>query len=480
MANVRVRIVRIAAIATIAATTAAVAIGGPVASPAGADVLAPGALARRVEAAYARIAATDPTRHAWLALDAAGARVAADALDAVLPDAATGDVATRAWRPLDGLLVAVKDNLDTAGVATTGGSERLAKRVPKADATAVARVRSAGGIILGKTNLDTFARGVRTSSEVGGATGNAWDPSRSPGGSSGGSAVAVATGAVDVALGSDTCGSLRYPAAYNGVYGLRPTPGLVSRVGLMPLAPTQDVVGPLARTVDDLAGVLDAIAGPDADDPLTLSATRPASTYSAALDHPTDTPPPTIGVVRSMGRFAAAADGRTALDVLGESGAVLRPVTLPALRAASVIEDEHPAVRAQFLAAPEARIGRWLAGPINVRDDDDYQVRLRNRQIDRVRLVDLMDDLELDAIVYPTTPFPAARRGAPQPSGNCGLAATSGLPALALPHRLGVDGIPAVGVDLLGRPFDETQLLRIARGYERVAGITFVLPPLPR
>lgn len=424
-----------------------------------------GPLEMRVAAALERIAATDPTQHAWLALDADRAQRTARQLDA---DAGGPGL-------LDGMLIAVKDNLDTADLVTTAGSDRLRVRVPNTDATAVDRVRDAGGVILGKTNLDTFSRGVRTVSEVGGATANAWDPRRGPGGSSGGSAVAVATGAADAALGSDTCGSLRYPAVYNGVFGLRPTPGLVSRAGLVPLAPTQDVVGPLARRVADIAALLDVIASVDPADPLTALAARP-QTYRRTRDGSTAR----IGVVRSMGAFARDRTGRTTLDILRSSGAELITVTLPTLPDANVIEDEYPPAKAMFLADPlSARRAVWLAATLPVRDRAGYARRLANRLSAQRRIVGLLDERSLDAIVYPTTPYPAARRGMAQPSANCGLAATSGLPALAMPHGLGTDGVPAVGVDLLGRPFAEARLLQIAYRYELAAGLTFPMDAIP-
>ena len=452
---------------------AVVAIGsftGPLAvvvttGRAGAELRGP--LEMRVAAAFERIAAMDPAQHAWLALDHDRVARTAQRLDA---DAGPPGL-------VEGMLIAVKDNLDTADLVTTAGSDRLRVRLPQTDATAVERVRSAGGLILGKTNLDTFARGVHTVSEVGGATANAWDSRRGPGGSSGGSAVAVATGAADAALGSDTCGSLRYPAVYNGVFGLRPTPGLVSRVGLVPLAPTQDVVGPLARNVADVAALLDVIASVDPGDPLTATAPRPETPYRRTIDGPTAR----IGVVRSMGVFASDRTGRTVLDVLRLSGADLVPVMLPTLPDANVIEDEYPAAKAMFLAGPLSD-GRptWLIGPLPTRDRAGYARRLANHHSAQRLLVELLDGRSLDAIVYPTTPYPPARRGMAQPSANCGLAATSGLPALAMPHGLGADGVPTVGVDLLGRPFAEARLLQIAHRYELAAGLTFPMDAIPQ
>src|SRR5581483_8034190 len=186
---------------------------------------------------------------------------------------------------LHGIPVVVKDNYDTADMPTTAGSTALLGSRPERDAFQVRRLREAGAIIIGKTNLHEFARGITTVSSLGGQTRNPYDPTRNPGGSSGGTGAAVAADFAAAGLGTDTCGSIRYPAAHNNLVGLRPTMGLSSRSGIIPLAHSQDVGGPLARTVVDVAILLDATAGADPDDPVTRDADahRPAS-YRAALD----------------------------------------------------------------------------------------------------------------------------------------------------------------------------------------------------
>ena len=168
--------------------------------------------------------------------------------------------------PLTGQLVAVKDNIDLDWLTTSAGANALKDRHPRRNATVIDRLLAAGAIIPGHTNMDTWARGTRTVSETNGATANARNPRLGPMGSSGGTAVAVALGDADVGLGTDTCGSIRYPAAANLLYGLRPTPGVISRSGIVPLSPTQDVVGPIGPTVASLAVVLDVIGGPDPRD----------------------------------------------------------------------------------------------------------------------------------------------------------------------------------------------------------------------
>jgi aspartyl-tRNA(Asn)/glutamyl-tRNA(Gln) amidotransferase subunit A len=182
--------------------------------------------------------------------------------------------------PLGGLPVAVKDNLLTAGLETSCGSRILDGFVPPVDATAVARLREAGAVVLGKTNLDEFAMGSSTEHSTHGATRNPWDPERVPGGSSGGSAVAVAAAMAPLALGSDTGGSIRQPAAFCGVVGVKPTWGRVSRSGLVAFASSLDQVGPLAREVASAARLLQAIAGPDPLD--ATAAARPVEDYVAA------------------------------------------------------------------------------------------------------------------------------------------------------------------------------------------------------
>ena len=165
--------------------------------------------------------------------------------------------------PLHGIPVLLKDNYDTRDMPTSGGSVALATFVPDDDAFIVQKLRAAGAVILGKTNMHELASGTTTISSLGGQTLNAYDPERNPGGSSGGSAVASAASFAAVSYGTDTCGSLRLPAAFNGLFALRPTQGLISTRGIIPLSHSQDVAGPLARTVIDLAIGLDAIAGSD-------------------------------------------------------------------------------------------------------------------------------------------------------------------------------------------------------------------------
>src|SRR6185503_5333308 len=186
--------------------------------------------------------------------------------------------------PLHGIPVLIKDNLDTADMPTTGGCLALSGRVPRADAFQVRKLREAGAVLLGKLNLHELALGLTTISSLGGQTLDPYDLSRAPGGSSGGSGVATAANFAAFTLGTDTSGSIRIPSSHNAIVGLRPSAGLSSRSGVIPFSHTQDTAGPMARTVTDVALVLDATAGPDPGDPVTAAAAgKIPSSYASAL-----------------------------------------------------------------------------------------------------------------------------------------------------------------------------------------------------
>ncbi|MDH5373765.1 MAG: amidase family protein, partial [Acidimicrobiia bacterium] len=207
-------------------------------------------------AALERAAQTEAELHAYLTLDHDGARASAEAADAAF---AAGQDAG----PFQGIPVAIKDNLVTRGIETTAASQILAGYVPPYDGSAIIRLRDQGAVIVGKTNLDEFAMGSSTENSAFGPSRNPWDTERVPGGSSGGSAIAVAAGSAIVGLGSDTGGSIRQPAALCGVVGMKPTYGLVSRYGLIAFASSLDQIGPITRTVGDSVTALEALAGHD-------------------------------------------------------------------------------------------------------------------------------------------------------------------------------------------------------------------------
>ena len=260
-----------------------------------------------------RVAAIDPALSAFLAVNADFARRQAADVDR--------RVAGGERLPLAGVPIGVKDTLCTRGLTTTAASRILEGYVPPYDATAVARLRAAGAIVLGKTNCDEFAMGSSTENSAFGPTRNPWAADRTPGGSSGGSAAAVAARLAPAALGSDTGGSIRQPAAFCGTVGLRPTWGRVSRYGLIAFASSLDQVGPLARTARDAAALLSAIAGPDEADATASAA--PGADYGAACDR--GVRGLTIGVPRrsldSRIDDDVAARFEAALAVLADQGA---------------------------------------------------------------------------------------------------------------------------------------------------------------
>ena len=238
--------------------------------------------------------------------------------------------------PLDGRTVAIKDNISTAGVRTTCGSETLADYVPPYDATVVERLTDAGATIVGKTNMDEFGMGTTTETSAFGPTENPAAEGRVPGGSSGGSAAAVAAGEADLALGSDTGGSVRCPAAFCGVVGIKPTYGLVSRYGLVAYANSLEQIGPLAPTVEDAAELLEVIAGPDPNDATTRAPPDGIETdYPGAADG--DVEGLTIGVPTEL--LDGAEEGVRAvfdesLEELEAAGATVEEVSLPSVETA--------------------------------------------------------------------------------------------------------------------------------------------------
>ncbi len=274
------------------------------------------------EAVNARAAITEAHLHAYLTLDQEGARAAAAAADAEL--AAGTDRG-----PLHGIPIALKDNLCTRGMETTCSSMILAGYVPPYDATVVTRLREAGAVITGKTNLDEFAMGSSTENSAYGPTRNPWDADRVPGGSSGGAAAVVSAGSAFGALGSDTGGSVRQPASLCGLVGAKPTYGLVSRYGLIAFASSLDQIGPLARSVQDAATLLEATAGWDPRDATSIRQEIPP--ISRSLD--AGVAGMRIGIAREMSgegtQPEVAAAFRATVDRLATAGAEIVDVSLP-------------------------------------------------------------------------------------------------------------------------------------------------------
>jgi Asp-tRNA(Asn)/Glu-tRNA(Gln) amidotransferase A subunit family amidase len=446
-----------------------------------------------VEAYLARIEVYDrrgPHLNAMISLNP-GAIATAEALDR--------ERAARGPRgPLHGIPIVLKDNFDTADMPTTAGSVALSTLQPREDGFQVKKLREAGVVIIGKTNLHELAMGITTASSLGGQTRNPYDLARSPGGSSGGTGAAVAASFAAAGMGSDTCGSIRIPAANNNLVGLRGTHGLSSRKGIIPLSHTQDIGGPLARTIPDLAIMLDATVGVDpADEATRASEGRLPRGFTASLG-PGALKGARIGILSAL--FGNTPDDeevasivRRAIDGMKKEGAEPLELVIPGLddllRDSSVIDAEFKFDFMDYLAsvpnapvrsgadilerglfhlAIEASLRRRLA--VESRESEPYRRALVKRKALREAVMAALEEHRLVAIAYPTM----RRRpvlinpAEPQRGSNCQLSATTGLPALALPAGFTDDGVP-IGFELLGGPFSDADLLNLGYAYEQAA-----------
>ncbi|WP_223968873.1 Asp-tRNA(Asn)/Glu-tRNA(Gln) amidotransferase subunit GatA [Thermus thermophilus] len=411
--------------------------------------------------------------------------------------------------PLAGLVVAVKDNIATRGLRTTAGSRLLENFVPPYEATAVARLRALGALVLGKTNLDEFGMGSSTEHSAFFPTKNPFDPHRVPGGSSGGSAAALAADLAPLALGSDTGGSVRQPAAFCGVYGLKPTYGRVSRFGLIAYASSLDQIGPMARSVRDLALLMDAVAGPD---PLDATSLDLPPRFQEALEGPL--PPLRLGVVREA--LAGNSPGveralEEALRVFRGLGLSVQEVSWPSLPQALAayyilapaeassnlarydgtlygrraegeeVEGMMEATRALFGLEVKRRV---LVGTF-VLSSGYYEAYYERAQAFRRRLKAEAQALfrEVDLLLLPTTPHPAFPFGArrdPLAMYREDLytvgANLTGLPALSFPA--GFEGHLPVGLQLLAPWGEDERLLRAALAFEEATARAHLKAPL--
>ncbi len=396
--------------------------------------------------------------------------------------------------PLHGIPVLVKDNYDTVGMPTSGGALGLATLQPAADAFQVTRLRDAGAVILGKTTMHELAAGITTISSFTDQTRNPYDLQRVPGGSSGGTGAAIGASFAAAGMGSDTCGSIRIPAANQNMVGLRGTHGLSSRTGVMPLSSTQDIAGPLARTVTDLAIMLDATVGADPADPITAeSAGKIPKSYRDGLQSGAFKGA-RIGVLRSL--FGAAPEDeevtgivRKALDAMKAQGAEVVDVAVPGLddllRESSVIGDEFKFDLADYLArqpnAPVKSLGEILDRGLHhvqldqtfrlrnapeTRQTEHYRQALVKRRASRAAVLALLEEQRIDAVAYPTLRRKPTLIGEAQIGSSCQLSATTGLPAITMPAGFTPDGLP-IGVELLGGAFTEARLLNFAYALEQ-------------
>jgi aspartyl-tRNA(Asn)/glutamyl-tRNA(Gln) amidotransferase subunit A len=408
--------------------------------------------------------------------------------------------------PLHGVPIALKDNMSTRGIETTASSRILEGYVPPYNATIVDRLEAAGAIILGKTNLDEFAMGSSTENSAFGPSRNPWALDRTPGGSSGGSAIAVAARLAPGALGSDTGGSIRQPAALTGVVGLKPTYGRVSRYGLLAFASSLDQIGPFGRTAEDAALLLEIIAGADGRD--ATSAQEPVPPYRAALTG--DVTGLRIGIPRDVlnegvdGAVLAAFE--TSLEVLRARGAEMVDVTLPHARygipiyyliataEASSNLARYDGVRYGYRTrgAREATLRemydhtrdegfgtevkrRIMLGTYVLSHGYYDAYYLKAQQVRTLLGRDYDEAFQVaDVIAMPTTPTPAFKLGEktedPLQMYLADIftvgANLAGVPAISIPCGFSPEGLP-LGLQLTGRMFDEATLLRAADAYQR-------------
>ena len=416
----------------------------------------------------------------------------------------------RASLPLAGVPVAVKDNLCTRGVRTTASSKILEQFEPPYDATVVARLQAAGAVMVGKTNCDEFAMGSSNENSAFGPARNPWATDRIPGGSSGGSAVAVAAGMAPLSLGSDTGGSIRQPAALCSLVGLKPTYGRVSRYGLLAFASSLDQVGPFTRTVEDAALALNVLAGHDPAD--ATSAPQPVADYTAALTG--NAAGLRIGVPRALVNDGVDAQVskafHEALAAYQDAGATLVDVELPYASAAIPVYylvataeassnlARYDGVRYGFRAKAEggpgaqddlrtmygrsrelgfgAEVKRRIMLGTYVLSSGYYDAYyLKAQQVRTLIRRDYEHAFEqVDVVAMPTSPTPAFKIGErvadPLQMYLADIFTVSanlaGLPAISIPCGFTTDALP-IGLQLTGRMFDETTLLSAAHAYER-------------
>lgn len=395
--------------------------------------------------------------------------------------------------PLHGIPVILKDNYDTSDMPTSAGTLALAGFIPPDDAFQVARLRDAGAVIIGKANMHELASGITTISSMGGQTLNPYDLGRNPGGSSGGTGAAIAATFAAVGWGSDTCGSIRIPAAHNDLVGLRPTKGLSSIDGIVPLSHTQDVGGPLARTVRDLAIALDATVGADPADPATAILTgRVLPRFVDALEGAT-LRGARIGMLEAY--FASAPEEqeadrvvRAAIARMVELGADTVTVEIEHLDSliadSGVIHHEFKWDLIDYLAAspdaPVDSLGEMLAlGLVHeelvprmrlrnepeARETEAYRAALARRGPLREAVERTLNRHSLDALVFPTVRTIPAVIGDPQRGSSCSLSANTGLPSLSVPAGFTDGGLP-IGMEMMGRTFDDARLVALAHAFE--------------
>ncbi len=419
----------------------------------------------------------------------------ADSKDALFKKSGLSD-------PLHCIPVILKDNVDTKDLPTTAASMTLEGSIPPSDAVITSKLEAAGAIVIAKANLHEFAAWGETISSLGGQTRNPYDLSRTPGGSSGGTGAAIAANFGAVGIGTDTVNSIRSPASANSLVGLKPTMGLVSRSGIIPYSLTQDMAGPITRTVTDAAKVLNAIAGYDPDDPVTAwSVGRIPQSYTSFLQ-PNGLKGARIGVLQNL--FGSEPEHavvneiiNTAIAQMRQQGAIIVPVNIAGLDADQLVSDvsvhlyelkPHLQSYLQSLgsAAPVKTFDEIVASGKthpSLKDilqkaqslstnDPEYKTRLLQRLELQQTIVKAMADYQLDAFVYPHQKQLVVPIGESQIGRNGVLGAITGFPAITVPAGFSPQsksapiGVP-VGIEFLGRPWSEPILLRLAYSFEQ-------------
>ena len=424
------------------------------------------------EDCLARIEKLNPRLNAFITVTAESARSEARTAEA--------EIRSGKWRgPLHGVPIALKDLIDTAGVRTTAASSLFKDRIPPEDAEVFRRLKDAGAVLLGKQNLHEFAYGGSSMVSYFGEVRNAWNSEHIAGGSSGGSATAVAARLGFGAIGTDTAGSVREPAALCGVVGLKPTYGRVSARGVVPLSASLDHVGPIARTVADVAVMLQVIAGFDAKDKAGVDV--PVEDYIARLEQ--GLKPLRVGVPRKLFFEDLDADVASAmkhaLSGLTMMGADLRDLDLPVPTDRTLQSAESYAFHAEFVArSPELYQPETLRRIRTGENVSPERIKECRRELERARRDIAAIFADVDLLVTPTTPIPAPAIAELKQNPdllrprellllrNTRPINVWGLPAISIPCGFTPSGLP-IGLQIIGPHWGEAKVLQLAHAYEQ-------------
>ncbi|MEM7444518.1 MAG: amidase [Pseudomonadota bacterium] len=430
-----------------------------------------GPIVNRTSALLARIEEINKHLQAFVSIAKDDALRSANACDLRLRDRKNSG-------PMDGMSVAVKDNIAVAGLPTTAGIGAFRDRLTSRDSAVVSRLRAAGAILLGTLNMDEGALGATTNNPFFGRCENPLASGYTPGGSSGGSAAAVAAGLVPLALGTDTMGSVRIPAAYCGIWGLKPTAGLIGETGLLHLSWTLDTIGLLADSAERIAHGLDAVAGFDPDDPSSIA---PRDAWSAQFSSLEDLKGVVLGRPTALSEVPLTPDVAQAFEAAQEIAASLGAT----IRDVDIRGWDPGKLRRAGLLAVEAE-GACLLDDEVKRDPDGFSEGFKSllaygRSAPAVKLAAAYHKLravghatrralsEFDALILPTAPQTAFPHDAPVPSNQADLTAlanAAGCPALSFPWPTKAGGLPA-GIQLVGAPYSEAKLLSMATAIHR-------------